>query len=252
MDRLETVLKDFPRALLYGPGAPAVLEALTPAAGVGEAVVAGESARLLRALGAPDPVEAAPEALPFEDRSFDLVASVFSLHAADDLPRALLEARRVLKPDGLLVALFPGERTLHELRGVLQAAEAGVTGRVAPRVSPMVAVRDGGGLLQRTGFALPVADTVNVPVRYGDPLRLLADLRAMGETSTLAAGPKGALRRDVLAAAMTAYAGLADEDGVPASFDLVALTGWAPHESQPKPLKPGSARASLAEAVKGH
>jgi SAM-dependent methyltransferase len=248
VDRLETVLRPFPRALLYGPGAPFLAERLTEAAGVGEAVLAGESARLLTALGAAAPIEAVPEAFPFEDGSFDLVVSSMSLHAADDLPAALVEARRVLRPDGLLLAVFPGERTLQELRGALQAAEAEVTSRVAPRVIPMVAVKDAGALLQRAGLALPVADTDDVTVSYRDPLRLLRDLRAMGETSVLTRGAKGALRRDVLAVAMAGYPRA--EDGTsPATFQLVHLAGWSPHESQPKPLKPGSAKVSLKDAI---
>ena len=249
MDRLESVLRRFERALLCGPGAPHLRDRLTEAADVGRVVCACETARLSRALGAD--LAAWPDALPFADASFDLVVSSMALHAVDDLPRALAEARRVLAPDGLFLALFPGERTLEELRGSLREGEAAVTGRLAPRVMPMVAVRDGGGLLQRTGFALPVADTVTVRARYGDPARLLSDLRAMGETNIGAAGPRGAMRRDAAAAAMAAYP--RDADGrAPARFDLVALTGWAPHQSQPKPLAPGSARASMADAIRRH
>ena len=246
VDRLETVLKRFERALLCGPGAGHVRDRLTEAADVGAAVVTCEAPRLARAIGA-DAV-AAPDALPFADASFDLVVSSMALHGVDDLPRALAEARRVLAPDGLFLALFPGERSLEELRGALRQGEAAVTGGLAPRVMPMVAVRDGGGLLQRVGFALPVADTVTVRARYRDPARLLSDLRAMGETNASASGPRGAMRRDVAAAAMAAYP--RDAEGrAPARFDLVALTGWAPHASQPQPLRPGSAKTSLADAV---
>ena len=253
LDRIETVTRNFEEALFCGPAAPMLAGALTEAAGVGAVTVAAESRRLARALGFEDATQAMPEALPFEAARFDLVVSLMALHAAADLPRALSEARRVLKPDGLFLALFPGERTLFELRGALRRAEAEATGRVAARVLPMVAVRDGGALLQRAGFALPVADLVTVPVRYRNPATLLSDLRAMGETSVLSDGPKGAMRRDVMAAAMTAYAEEhADAEArVPARFDLVALHGWAPHESQPKPLKPGSAARSLRAAVTG-
>ena len=249
VDRLETVLKRFDRALLCGPGAPYLRERLTKAAGVGTAVTACETPRLARAFGAE--VAAWPDALPFADGTFDLVVSLMALHAVDDLPRALAEARRVLAPDGLFVALFPGERTLEELRGALREGEAAVTGGLSPRVMPMVAVRDGGGLLQRVGFALPVADTVTVRTRYGDPAKLLSDLRAMGETNVAASAPRGGMRRAVAAAAMAAYP--RDAEGrAPARFDLVALTGWAPDASQPKALKPGSARMSLADAIGAH
>ena len=247
VDRLESVLRRFERALLCGPGAPYLRDRLTEAADVRRTVTACETAGLARALGAD--IAAWPDALPFPDGAFDLVVSLMALHAVDDLPRALAEARRVLSPDGLFLALFPGERSLEELRGALRDGETAATGRLAPRVMPMVAVRDGGGLLQRVGFALPVADTVTVRARYRDPARLLSDLRAMGETNVATSAPRGAMRRDVAAAAMAAYP--RDADGrAPARFDLVALTGWAPHRSQPKPLKPGSARTSLAEVFR--
>ena len=246
-DRLETVVRRFDRALLCGPGAPYLRERLTEAAGVEATVIACETQRLSARVGAD--LAAWPDALPFGNGAFDLVVSLMALHAVDDLPRALAEARRVLRPDGLFLALFPGERTLEELRGALREGEASVTGGLAPRVMPMVAVRDAGGLLQSVGFALPVADTVTVRARYGDPARLLSDLRAMGETNVATAAPRGGMRRAVAAAAMAAYP--RDEEGrAPARFDLVALIGWAPDASQPRPLRPGSARVSLADAVR--
>jgi NADH dehydrogenase [ubiquinone] 1 alpha subcomplex assembly factor 5 len=248
VDRLESVLKPFPELLAYGPGAPFLAEALTAKAEVGAVTLACESGAFLKGLGH-EGVEAAANALPFAEGRFDAFASVMSWHAVSDLPGALLEAKRVLKPDGLLIAVFPGERSLQELRAALRTAETAITGGLSPRVMPMVAVRDGGALLQRAGFALPVADIVEVPVRYADPARLLADLRAMGETSVANAGSKTALRRDVTAAAIAALSG-EEGTGTRVRVDLVALTGWKPHESQPKPLKPGSGKASLADAVK--
>lgn len=244
-DRLESVLRRFDDALLFGAGAPYLAERLSEAAGVASVTLACEAEALLL-----KGVAASPEALPFADARFDLVVSLMSLHATDGLPRALAEARRVLRPDGLFLALFPGERTLHELRAALREGEAQATGGLSPRVAPMVAVRDGGALLQSAGFALPVADVVPVRVRYAEPMRLLADLRAMGETNAAAAAPRGAMRRDVLAASLDAYERTRKDGKVPATFDLVALTGWTPHESQPKPLKPGSGRASMADAVR--
>lgn len=244
LDRLETVQKRFERALFYGPAAPLLAAELTPAADVGELTIAGESARQLIASGAKSVVEARASALPFPDNSFDLVVSLMSLHAEDDLPKALMEARRVLEPDGLFVASFPAERTLSGLRDALRQAEAKITGGLSPRVPPFVAIKDGGALLQRAGFALPVVDTQPITVQYANPLRLFQDLRGMGETASMVKGSRTALRRDVLAEVVNALEG---QDTV---FEMLIMTGWTPHPSQPKPLKPGSATASLADAVK--
>jgi SAM-dependent methyltransferase len=242
LDRLETVLKPFPKALFYGPGGPLLAERLTEAAQVGETVLAGESARFLEAVGAKDPIEAPAAALPFADGSFDLLVSLMSLHAEDDLPGALAEARRVLRPDGLFIAVFPAERTLLGLRQALRDAEAALTGSVAARVSPFVAIKDAGALLQRAGFALPVVDLQPIRVRYRSPATLIDDLRGMGETLALAR-PSPPLRRDVLAAALSRL------EGEETLFELGVLTGWAPDASQPKPLKPGSAKMSMADAI---
>lgn len=248
VDRLEVVLKSFPQAVICGPGAPHIAERLTPTAAVGEVILCDEIDRGTPFTCAP------PHALPFESASVDLVVSSMALHAAEDLPGALREARRILKPDGFFLGIFPGERTLHELRDALQTAEAEVTGRVAPRIAPLVAVKDGGTLLQHAGFALPVSDVIRLPISYGNPMRLFSDLRGTGETSHLVAGPKGALRRDVLARALDVYQEKypAAEGGIAATVDLITLTGWAPDKSQPQPLKPGSGKVSLAEAVKAH
>lgn len=245
VERLETVQRTFKNALFYGPGAPLLAEMLTEAAAVEHFTVAGESAVFLRSQGVSAPIEASACALPFADGGFDLVASVMSLHAENDLPGALAEAHRVLSADGLFIGTFPAEKTLGVLRQALRDAEANLTGGLSPRVSPFVAIKDAGGLLQRAGFALPVADTQPVTVAYGDPLRLLHDLRGMGETAALAAGAQGALRRDVLAATLAAL------HGQEILFELLTITGWSPHESQQKPLKPGSGKVSLADAIRG-
>lgn len=243
LDRLETVQKRFENALFFGPAGPILKDKLTPAADVGSIAFAGESAEFLIAQGIENPIETRASALPFPDGTFDLVVSMMSLHAEDDLPAALAEARRVLMPDGLFVASFPAERTLSHLREALRDAEAAATGGVSPRVAPFVAIKDGGALLQRAGFALPVVDVQPITVRYSEPLRLLKDLRGMGETLSLHKAAKGALRRDVLGPALGRL------EGAKIEFEMLVMTGWAPHPSQPKPLKPGSAKTSLADAV---
>ena len=191
------------------------------------------------------------EWLPFAEESFDLVTSFLALHAVNDLPGALAQIRRVLQPDGLFIgALFGGE-TLKELRVAFAAAEAETLGGASPRVAPFADVRDLGGLLHRAGFALPVADVERSVVRYRDLSRLFADLRVLGETNALAGRRSELLSRRTLSAAVREYqARFADSDGrFSATFDVVFLTGWAPHESQQKPLRPGSARVSLADVL---
>ncbi|MEY4880417.1 MAG: hypothetical protein RJB62_1886 [Pseudomonadota bacterium] len=191
------------------------------------------------------------EGLPFAAESFDLITSVLSLHAVNDLPGALIQIRRALKPDGLFMAAMFGGDTLTELRQAFAQAEAELTGGVSPRISPFGDVRDLGGLLQRAGFALPVTDSERTVVRYRDASTLFSDLRNLGETNVLAERAKAPLRRAILAAALNEYAShFADDDGrLRASFEIVYLTGWAPHESQQKPLKPGSAKLRLASVL---
>lgn len=201
--------------------------------------------------GSPDLV-ADDEFLPFADESFDLVTSVLSLHAVNDLPGTLVQIRRVLKPDGVFIGALFGGDTLRELRTAFTAAEAAETGGASPRVAPFADVRDLGGLLQRAGFALPVADLEHTTVRYREPLRLFGDLRAMGETNIVAQRRHNFLSRRLLAAVIAEYVRqFGDDQGrVPAGFDIIYLIGWAPHESQQKPLRPGSGKTSLATALK--
>jgi SAM-dependent methyltransferase len=196
-------------------------------------------------------VIAGEEALPFAEGSFDVVTSVLSLHAVNDLPGTLVQIRRVLKPDGVFIAGLFGGETLQELKLAFAAAETEVSGGVSPHVSPFGDVRELGGLLQRAGFALPVADVERTIVCYRDIARLFTDLRALGETNVLAGRRSGFLSRRMLQAVTGEYASrFADDEGrVAATFDVVFLTGWAPHESQPKPLAPGSAKARLADAL---
>lgn len=181
---------------------------------------------------------------------FDLAVSVFTLQAINDLPGALVQIRRALKPDGLFLGAIFGGATLRELRESFAAAEIQTTGGISPRVSPFADVRDLGALLQRAGFALPVADVERSQVRYGDFSGLVRDLRAHGLTNALSERRKNFLRRDTLAALLAHYRDHYMEDGkFLATFEIVYLTGWAPHESQQQPLKPGSAKARLAEAL---
>jgi len=191
------------------------------------------------------------EALPFAPESFDLVVSVLALQAVNDLPGAFVQARHALKPDGLFLACLPGGRTLHELRHALTVAETEISQGASPRVYPFADVRDMGGLLQRAGFALPVADVEPLTVRYDTMFGLLRDLRAMGAANALIERSRKPLRRAILMRAAEIYAQLySDPDGrVRATFELLFVSGWAPHESQQKPLTPGSAKQSLAEAL---
>ncbi len=192
------------------------------------------------------------EALPFADRSVGLITSLLALQTVNDLPGALVQIRRALRPDGLFMGCLFGGATLTELRQALAAAESELDGGISPRVAPFADVRDMGGLLQRAGFTMPVADLEPVTVRYAHPLSLLQDLRAMGLTNALVARRRVPLRRSTLMRALAIYAErFSDPDGkVRATFEMIWLSGWAPHESQQKPLKPGSAKARLADALK--
>lgn len=196
-------------------------------------------------------VVADEERLPFGDATLDLVTSTLSLHWTNDLVGALIQIRRALRPDGLFVGAIFGGATLTELRQSLLAAEAELSDGASMRVSPFADAIDAAGLLQRAGFALPVADVDRVKVRYAHPLKLLQDLRAMGETSVLLDRSRKPLSRKVLFRAMELYAErFAEADGrVPATFEIVSVTGWAPHDSQQKPLRPGSAKMRLADAL---
>ena len=190
------------------------------------------------------------EILAAEPASFDLAVSLFSLQAINDLPGALVQIRRALKPDGLFLGALFGGATLTELRDSFAHAESETLGGISPRISPFADVRDMGALLQRGGFALPVADVERVAVRYGDFASLARDLRAHGQTNALSERRKTFLRRDTLAAMLAHYRAHHARDGkLDATFEIVYLTGWAPHQSQQQPLQPGSAKTPLAEAL---
>jgi len=192
------------------------------------------------------------EVLPFQPGSLDLVISALAFQFVNDLPGVLAQIRRALRPDGLLLAAMIGGDTLTELRQCFAAAEAECEGGVSPRVAPFADLRDVGGLLQRAGFALPVTDLDHIVVRYDNALALMADLRRMGATNILVERRRTPTRRATLLRVAQIYAErFADPDGrIRATYDVIWLSGWAPHESQPKPLQPGSAKASLEEAVK--
>jgi len=250
VERLGAVQRDFGLAADIGTPLSTLAAALAATGRVGRVVWLAPSAAAA-AGHAGDAVVGDEETLPFADESLDLAVSALSLHFVNDLPGALAQIRRALRPDGLFLGALLGGETLRELGESLVAAEAEVTGGVSPRVAPFVEVRAAGGLLQRAGFALPVVDQDRLTVRYADPLALMRDLRAMGAGNVLAERVRAPLRRDVLIRALSIYAErFADPDKrIRATFDVISLSGWAPHESQQKPLRPGSARTRLADAL---
>jgi SAM-dependent methyltransferase len=250
IDRLAPVQRAFRSILDVGTPRSALAERL--AAGLPEAAIT-RAAPLAEAGDARwRTVAADEEALPFGAETFDLVVSLLALHGVNDLPGTLVQIRRALKPDGLFIGCLLGGQTLNELRTALTAAEIELTGGASPRVAPFSDLRDLGSLLQRAGLALPVTDSEPLTVRYGSLFGLLGDLRAMGATNALVERSRRPLRRGLLLRTAEIYAErFADPDGrLRATFELVWLTGWAPHESQQKPLKPGSAKMRLADALK--
>lgn len=246
-DRLALVNRDFSSGLDLGTPTPALAEALKPR------ILARMAPTPETSGGAPLALVGGEEAQPFAPERFDLIVSALALQGVNDLPGAMIQARRALKPDGLFLACLVGGRSLHELRAALAGAEAELYGGASPRVSPFADVRDMGALLQRAGFALPVADAETTLVRYGDFFALLADLRAMGAANALFARSRKPASRALFMRAAEIYAEkFADPDGRRrATFELIYVSGWAPHESQQKPLRPGSARMRLADALRG-
>ncbi|KQQ48516.1 SAM-dependent methyltransferase [Methylobacterium sp. Leaf125] len=243
-DRLGAVLRTFTEAVDLGSPSALAAERLRASGRVGRVTRLAPRAEA----GA---VLADLEALPLAPARFDLAVSLLALQHVNDLPGTLAQLRRSLRPDGLFIGCLLGGRTLTELRQVFGQAESEVEGGVSPRVAPFAEVREMGSLLQRAGFALPVTDVETVTVRYRDPFALMHDLRAMGLTNVLLDRRRTPLRRDTLLRAAALYAErFADPDGrLRASFEILWLSGWAPHESQQKPLKPGTAQTRLAEAL---
>ncbi len=249
-DRLEDMARGFPRALDLGCRAGTLASVLRGRGGIEFLVSSDLSPAMARRAGGTS-LAADEEALPFAEHAFDLVFSSLALHWVNDLPGALLQIRRCLRPDGLFLGAMLGGGTLGELRAALMQAELDVEGGASPRISPFVDIRDAGNLLQRAGFALPVADADTLTVSYPDALTLMRDLRRVGESNVLCERRRTPMRRETLMRAAARYAerfGRAD-GSVPATFQIVYLTAWAPHPDQQRPLAPGSARGRLADAL---
>jgi SAM-dependent methyltransferase len=236
--RLHAVLREFASAADIGTSGNQVRNALTQRV--------GDLARV-------DLPDRESEPLPLAPESIELAISALAFQLVNDLPGVLAQIRRALKPDGLLLAAMTGGDTLTELRQSFAAAEAELEGGISPRVAPFADLRDVGALLQRAGFALPVTDVDRIVVRYDNAFALMQDLRRMGATNVLVERRRVPTRRATLLRMAQIYGErFADPDGrIRATFDVIWLSGWAPHESQQQPLQPGSAKASLAEAVKG-
>ncbi len=244
LDRLADIRREFPLALLQGGAADWLSPLLAGRFGI-RRVVGMDMAGRGQALVADE------DLLPLAEGRFDLALCLLNLHWVNDLPGALVQLRRALKPDGLLLAALFGGETLTELRQAWLAAESELEGGAGPHVSPMVATYDGAALLQRVGFALPVADAERITVTFPDPFALLRDLRGMGEANALIGRRKGFTRRATLFRMAEIYAqrfGLPD-GRIPATFEVVMLTGWSPDASQQKPLRPGEAKLRLADAL---
>ena len=245
-ERLSVVLRKFEVAADIGTPGDAVRNLLADGKLAARVIAAGPASS--RGVN----VVADEEALPFADGSLDLAVSALSLHFVNDLPGTLIQIRRTLKPDGLFLCALLGGDTLTELRQAFAQAESEIEGGISPHVAPFADLRDLGALLQRAGFALPVTDVDPLIVRYADAFSLMRDLRRMGATNVLRERRRKPMRRATLFRMAEIYRErFADPDGrLRATFDIVWLLGWAPHESQQQPLKPGSARTRLADALK--
>ena len=248
VDRLSLITRSFPLALNYGShGGPLskMMQALTT---VGR-VISSDAAMTLANAAPGLAVRADEELFPFREEAFDLVVSALNLQWVNDVPGALVQIRRGLKPDGAFVAVTLGAESLGELRHVMLLAEEELYGGASPRVVPFADVRDYGHLLQRAGFALPVTDRDVVRVRYGSVFNLMRDLRAMGASNMLHGRSRRPVGRRFFARVEALYHEIyGDDDGrLPVTFELVYLMGWAPHPDQQKPLRPGSAKVNLTE-----
>ncbi|MBU1305312.1 MAG: class I SAM-dependent methyltransferase, partial [Alphaproteobacteria bacterium] len=239
-DRLGALVREFPRAMIIGPDA----DRLPP---IGQAAAASFAFERYAAFAGDDDIPADA------GDNYNLIVSILHLQAVNDVPGYLARLKARLAPDGLLMVACLGGESLTELREAFLAADALVLGGASARVAPMIQVRDGGALLQRAGLALPVADVETHVVRYPHPLALMAELKAFGAANPLVDRPRRPTTRTLLSAAATAYAERdADPDGrIRATLEIVWLSGWSPHESQQQPLKPGSAKTRLGDALGG-
>ncbi len=248
-DRLELVLRDFATGLLIADHPVDAGAIINRAGRIGTLI----GAHTYDGLAAENPPQLVcdDETLPFADGSLDCLVLLLTVHTANDVPGVLAQAARALRPDGLLLAALLGGATLSELREAWLAAESRITGGASPRVAPFADIRDMGGLLQRAGLALPVTDVDRITVTYPNALALMHELKALGWSNPLAGRSRRPVTRRLLAAAAAEYENrFANEQGrVPATFEIIYLTGWSPHDSQPKPLRPGSARTRIADAL---
>ncbi|MEH6632588.1 MAG: methyltransferase domain-containing protein [Halopseudomonas aestusnigri] len=251
-DRLLDIAREFPQALNLGSNHNILTEVLGSRGGIerfSSSQFRGRSHQDNTSDTENNSIEILKEILPFEQQNYDLIISNLCLHWVNDLPGTLLQANRCLKPNGLFLSAMLGGETLKELRTALMEAEMEVEGGVSPRVSPLIDVRDAGALLQRAGFALPVADYDRIEVSYASVFELMKELRGMGETNAIHNRRKTFTRRETfLKAAQIYQEKFQDDEGrITATFDIIYLAGWAPHESQQKPLRPGTATSRLAD-----
>jgi len=250
LDRLDDITHDFPTAVDLGSRTGIVREVLGQRGKV-ETLVQCDLSSAMAAQSGPLSLVGDEEYLPFREGSLDLALSCLNLHWVNDLPGALLQIRKALKPDGLFLAALFGGETLKELRESFEQGELSAEGGVSPRISPFTRVEDLGQLLQRAGFALPVVDLDTITVSYGDVLKLFADLRGMGESNAIAERRKGLTKRATLMATVDQYINRhTDEDGrVPATFQVLFVTAWSPSPTQQQPLKPGAPASHLGDLI---
>lgn len=249
-DRLEYIKRKFPVALDLGAHNGVLAEILQGSGGV-ETLIQTEFSESLLHKAQNIRVVADEELLPFAENSFDLVMSVGSLHWVNDLAGTLIQIQRSLKPDGLFLSIFFGGQTLKELRTSFEKAEMQIRGGLSPRISPFIDVQTGGSLLQRAGFALPVVDSEMLTVEYNHPLKLMKELRGMGEANSLYECEKSFTPCSLIMSAVDNYfQDFTNEEGrVTASFELITLTGWKPHASQQKPSGRGSGKVPLSQVI---